>query len=137
MSTLANVVDSALEWSVVGSFTRAGYDLRKRLDHWKTTDTSSMLNKVVVITGATSGLGLNTAHALAALGATVCMVVRNREKAQQICAQLRSETNNPRIDFIIADTGDLNAIRDAAADLITKYPAIDVLIHNAGALDDV
>lgn len=137
MSTIANLVDSALEWSIFGSFTRTGYDLRKRLDHWRNPDTGSMVNKVVIITGATSGLGLNTAHALAALGATVCMVVRNWEKAQQICAQLRSETNNSRIEFIIADTGDLNAIRSAAAELITKYPAIDVLIHNAGALDDV
>jgi dehydrogenase/reductase SDR family protein 12 len=136
MSTLANALDSALEWSVFGSFTRIGSDVRKGLDHWRAPPANCMNHKVVVITGATSGLGLHTARALAALGATVCMVVRNREKAQQICAQLRSETNNSRIEFIIADTGDLNAIRNAAAELITKYPAIDVLIHNAGALDD-
>jgi hypothetical protein len=71
MSGLADAVDAALEWSVVGSFTRVGSAARRRLDHWETLEGPRMEGRVVVISGATSGLGFETARALAAMGATV------------------------------------------------------------------
>jgi dehydrogenase/reductase SDR family protein 12 len=137
MSAIANMVDAALECSIIGSFTRIGASVRKRLDHWNTPAPDSMHNRVVVITGGTSGLGLDTARSLAALGATVEILARNEARAQNVCAQLRSETGNPHIGFVVADTGDLNAVRSAAATLAERHPVIHVLIHNAGALDDV
>lgn len=137
MSGFANAVDTALEWSLVGSFTRIGAGVRRRLDHWVPLEGRTMTGKVVVLTGGTSGLGLDTARSLASMGATIEMVVRNASKAQKVCEQLRIETSNPHIGFVVADTGDLAAIRDAAATLLSRHSAIDVLIHNAGALDDM
>jgi NAD(P)-dependent dehydrogenase (short-subunit alcohol dehydrogenase family) len=136
VSLLADSVDRALEWSVIGSFTRVGSALRRRLDRWEPV-TKRMDGRVVVMTGATSGLGLEAARALARLGATLEIIARNGRKAEETCASLRSETGNSNIRFVIADTGDLAALRTVAAELLSRHGAIHVLIHNAGALDDV
>jgi NAD(P)-dependent dehydrogenase (short-subunit alcohol dehydrogenase family) len=112
MSFVADRVDAALEWSVVGSFTRVGSALRRRLDHWAPLDERS-------------------------LGATVEIIARNAAKAEATCAELRQATGNPKMGFVVADTGDLAALRRIASDLLERHPAIHVLIHNAGALDDV
>jgi NAD(P)-dependent dehydrogenase (short-subunit alcohol dehydrogenase family) len=137
MSLVADGVDAALEWSVFGSFTRVGSALRRRLDHWAPLDGRRLAGRVVVMTGATSGLGLEAAKAFAHMGATVEIVARNASKAEATCAALRQDTGNPKVGFVVADTGDLAALRRAASDLLQRHPAIHVLIHNAGALDDV
>ena len=137
MSVLADGVDAALEWSVVGSFTRVGAALRRKLDHWVPLDGRDLRGRVVVITGATSGLGLEAARALAGMGATVEVVARSAAKVGATCAELRQASGNPNVGFVIADTGDLAALRRAASELLERHPAIHVLIHNAGALDDV
>lgn len=137
MSFIADRVDAALEWSVAGSFTRVGSALRRRLDHWAPLDERSLAGRVVVITGATSGLGLEAAWAFARMGATVEIIARNAAKAEATCVEIRQATGNPKLDFVVADTGDLAALRRAALDLVERRPAIHVLIHNAGALDDL
>jgi dehydrogenase/reductase SDR family protein 12 len=136
MSGLADAVDAALEWSVVGSFTRLGSAARRRLDHWETLEGPRMEGRVVVISGATSGLGFETARALAAMGATVEVLARNPAKAKTKCQELRDATGNPAVGYVVVDTGDLHAVRRAAAELLGRHRAIHVLIHNAGALDD-
>jgi NAD(P)-dependent dehydrogenase (short-subunit alcohol dehydrogenase family) len=137
MSFVADRVDAALEWSVVGSFTRVGSALRRRLDHWAPLDERSLVGRVVVMTGATSGLGHEAARAFARMGATVEIIARNAAKAEATCAELRQATGNPKMGFVVADTGDLAALRRIASDLLDRHPAIHVLIHNAGALYDV
>ncbi len=136
MSSVADRVDAALEFSVFGSFTRVGSALRRRLDHWAPLDERSLAGRVIVMSGATSGLGLEAARAFARMGATVEIVARNAAKVEATCAQIRQESGNPKIGFVVADTGDLAALRRAASDLLQRHPAIQVLIHNAGALDD-
>jgi NAD(P)-dependent dehydrogenase (short-subunit alcohol dehydrogenase family) len=137
MSFVADRVDAALEWSVVGSFTRVGSALRRRLDHWAPFGERRLAGRVVVMTGATSGLGLEAARSFARMGATLEIIARNGAKAESTCAALRQETGNPNVGFVIADTGALAGLRRAAADILHRHPAIHVLIHNAGALDDV
>jgi dehydrogenase/reductase SDR family protein 12 len=137
MSALADAIDAALEWSVLGSFTRVGSAVRRRLDHWARLEGPRLAGRVVVLTGATSGLGLEAARTFARLGATVELLARNPRKAEATCAALRHETGHAAIGFTVADTGDLVALRRAAAELLARHRAIDVLIHNAGALDDV
>lgn len=137
MSLAADGVDALLEWSIVGSFTRIGSSLRRRLDHWVPLDGPRLNGRVVVITGATSGLGLEAARAFARMGATLEIVARNPAKAEAVCAEIREETGNQEVGFVLADTADLVAIERVASDLLQRHAAIDVLIHNAGALDDV
>ena len=135
--SVADRIDAALEWSIVGSFTRVGSALRRRLDHWAPLDGRSLAGRVIVMTGATSGLGREAARAFARMGATIEIVARNPKKAEVTCTELKQETGNPRVGFVIADTGDLEALRRVAAELLARHPSIHVLIHNAGALDDV
>lgn len=137
MSAFSRGVDALLEASVLGSFTRLGSLARSRLDHWVSLEGKDLQGRVVVITGATSGLGLVTARALARLGASIEVVARNAGKADALCAQLRKDTGNPNVRFVVAELGHLASVRSAAAELQKRNPAIDVLIHNAGALDDV
>ncbi|MFT5359457.1 MAG: dehydrogenase/reductase SDR family protein 12 [Polyangiales bacterium] len=137
MSFFANAVDAALEWSVVGSYTRVGSALRRRLDDWASLEERSLAGRVIVVTGATSGLGLEAARAFAHMGATVEIIARNATKAEATCEELRQETGSSSIGFVVADTGDLAALRSGASELLERHPEIHVLIHNAGALDDV
>lgn len=136
MGFLADSIDGLLERSVIGSFTRVGSAVRRRLDHWEALEGRPLEGRVIVITGATSGLGLTAASAFARMGATLAIVARSAAKAEALCARLRGETGNAKVGFVVADTGDLVALRRAAAELVQRHPVIHVLIHNAGALDD-
>lgn len=135
MSHVADAADAALDWSAFG-YTKLGSALRRRLDAWAPLEGEPLAGRVVVITGGTSGLGLETTHALLRLGAHVELVARNAVKAEALCSELRA-AHGARAGFVVADTGDLEALRRAAGELLDRHPRIDVLIHNAGALDDV
>ena len=90
-----------------------------------------MTGKVCVITGATSGVGLEAAKKLAEGGAHIVMVCRNREKAELIRTELQSAYKGP-VDIITADFSDLDQVRRAADEILKAYPRIDVLINSAG-----
>jgi len=93
--------------------------------------TTTMEGKVCVITGATSGVGLEAIKRLARGGAHVVMVCRNLEKAERISREIKAEWNVP-VDIVIADFSCLDEVRNAAALIIKNYPKIDVLINSAG-----
>ena len=135
MSTFADVVDCTLETAVVPSFTRIGGVVRSRLDHWTPVDSYDLGGRVIVITGGTSGLGLTTARTLAADGATIEIVARNEKKAAATCEQIRAEGATGGVGYVVADMGDLDAVRRAAGEISRRHARVDVLIHNAGALD--
>lgn len=93
--------------------------------------TTRMDGKICVITGTTSGVGYHAAIRLAKAGAKIVMIVRNKEKAESICAEIRSISDqNP--DYYIADFAKLSEVRKACEDILKDYPRIDVLINNAG-----
>ena len=93
-----------------------------------------MKDKVCIVTGSNSGIGKETALALAEMGATVVMVVRNKELGEAARAEIIAETGNNSIDLMICDLSSMNAIRDFAAAFKSKYSRLDVLINNAGAV---
>ena len=88
----------------------------------------------MLVTGATSGIGLVTARELARRGAHVILLARNADKAEQTRQQLIAETGNQQIDVVLADLAVLQQVRDVAAELHQKYPRLDVLINNAGLM---
>ncbi len=96
----------------------------------KSTD-ASMEGKTCVITGATSGVGLEALRSLSAAGADVVMLCRNRGKAEAVSAET-SARSGTRIDIVIADLTDLDALRAAAAEILARFPRIDVLVNSAG-----
>lgn len=91
-------------------------------------------NKVCVITGANSGIGYETAKALAALGMYVIMVCRNEEKAESARIQLSRETANPSIEVVLCDFSIQHDIHHAAAIINDKFDKIDILINNHGLI---
>ena len=92
---------------------------------------ATMKDKVVVITGATSGIGTETARALADIGARVVMINRNPQKAEAVADDLR-RTATGKIDLVKGDMSSFASIREAANDILERYPRIDVFISNAG-----
>ena len=69
------------------------------------------------------------------IGATVEMIARDGTKAAAVCDQLRHGTTSAQVGYVVADTGDLDAVRKASVELSGRHGAIHALIHNAGALD--
>ena len=128
-----DLVDAAIELPIAPSFTRLGADLRSRTDRWQPLD-ADLSDQVVVLTGATSGLGRSAAGTFAGLGATVVLVGRDARRTRATRAELVAATGNDRLETAIADMGDLEAVAMLAAELAERHPRIDVLAHNAGAL---
>ncbi len=134
MAGIADLVDTGLDATIAPGFSRVGYAARSRLDHWNPLDRYDLHGRVMVITGATSGIGLAAARRLAAAGATVELLARNADKAIRVADELREHATDG-IGVVVADMGDLDAVRTAAASLQARHGAIHALIHNAGALD--
>ena len=130
----ASLVDAALELPVFPSFTRLGYDVRRRVDHWTPLDRYRIDGQVVVVTGATSGLGLVAAEQLARGGATVVLVGRDAAKTATVRADLAARTGSDALDVVVADMGDLDAVGAACEQILRQHERLDVLVHNAGAL---
>ncbi len=90
--------------------------------------------KEIVVTGGTDGIGKVTVRELAKMGASVTIVARNAEKAQQLIKELRASTGNERIGFVRADLSSQKSIRGAAETIKGRLKRLDVLINNAGAM---
>jgi retinol dehydrogenase 14 len=92
-----------------------------------------MTGKVCVVTGSNSGIGKETAFALAKMGATIIMVVRNQQKGQKTLDEIVAQTGNHSVSLMICDMSSMVSIRNFAKDLKIKYNQVNVLINNAGA----
>lgn len=112
-------------------FTRYGYQLRKR--NWK-AENPCMEGRTVVVTGATSGLGLSASHNLARLGARVVLVGRNPDKAEIARQEVIQASGNENIVVQLADLGLMAEVRELAARLLDSEPLIHVLVNNAAIL---
>jgi NAD(P)-dependent dehydrogenase (short-subunit alcohol dehydrogenase family) len=93
--------------------------------------TEDFHNKLVVITGATSGIGYFTARKYASRGANLLCINRNPVKSEALCREIESEYR-VRCDFRIADLSNLQDILRVSEELLKLDRPIDVIIHNAG-----
>jgi NAD(P)-dependent dehydrogenase (short-subunit alcohol dehydrogenase family) len=91
-----------------------------------------MKDKICLITGATSGIGLATALGLAQQGATVVLVARNASRGADALARIRAETGSAAAQFLAADLSAQAEVRRLATAFQARYPRLDVLINNAG-----
>ncbi len=127
-------IDAFLEKTIVPSFSSLGIRIRSRLYGWPELSSYSLHGQTVVLTGATSGIGKAAAHRYAALGATLVIIARNPDKAQQQVNALKKTSGNNNIHSVIADLGNHDQVHTAACEIAEKWPVIHVLVHNAGAL---
>jgi NAD(P)-dependent dehydrogenase (short-subunit alcohol dehydrogenase family) len=95
---------------------------------------TALEDTVALVTGASSGLGLETARALAARGARVVMLARDRDKLERAAAGLEEAGLPGTLDTALLDLADLDRVRSAAATLLDLYPRVDLLINNAGVM---
>ena len=95
---------------------------------------ASMSGKVCLVTGGTSGIGEVTARELARLGADVVITARSQEKLSRSIEILRSQSGNERVSGLVADLSAQDEVRSLAAQFMSQYNRLDVLINNAGAI---
>ena len=93
---------------------------------------ADMTGKTVLVTGATNGIGLETAKTLAAMGAQVILHGRSTERGQAALNGIAKEVPGARIDFIKADFSSLASVKNLAEEVLDRFPKLDVMINNAG-----
>jgi NAD(P)-dependent dehydrogenase (short-subunit alcohol dehydrogenase family) len=92
----------------------------------------TMERRVCVVTGATAGIGQAAAMELARRGATVVLVARSREKAERTRAEAVRAAGHDRVGVVLADLSIQAQVRAAAAQILERWPAVHVLVNNAG-----
>ncbi|SHZ42770.1 Putative short-chain dehydrogenase/reductase [Mycobacteroides abscessus subsp. bolletii] len=101
---------------------------------WSTTDIPDQTGRVAIVTGANTGLGLETAKALAAHGAHVVLAVRNAEKGKAAADAITAAHSNADVTLQSLDLSSLESVRRASDELKARYDKIDLLINNAGVM---
>ncbi|HEU4975245.1 MAG TPA: SDR family NAD(P)-dependent oxidoreductase [Baekduia sp.] len=129
---IGSLLDTILDRTVVPGYTSAGYRIRRHL--WDAGDLRPMDGKTVLVTGATSGLGLAAAEGFARLGASVRLLARSEERGERARAAVVDATGNRGVRVCRCDVSDLRDVRDFAARFTAEEPRLDVLVNNAGVL---
>src|SRR5690242_19803495 len=97
-------------------------------------DIPNQTGKLAVITGATGGLGYETALALAGAGATVVLTGRNADKGADALARIRAAHPGADISFEMLDLGSLRSVEAFAQSFAARHDHIDILVDNAGVM---
>ncbi|RKG58816.1 SDR family oxidoreductase [Corallococcus sp. AB011P] len=95
--------------------------------------TQDLAGKVILITGATDGIGKAAATDFARRGATLTIVGRNKEKTAQVLAELKAVSGNDNLGFLLCDLSRMADVKRAAEEFKARHDRLDVLVNNAGA----
>jgi NAD(P)-dependent dehydrogenase (short-subunit alcohol dehydrogenase family) len=101
---------------------------------WTTENIPDQSGKIVIVTGANSGIGYEAARALALKGATVIMACRSLEKGETAASQIRSQKPKGQVILKQLDLADLGSVRKFAEAFFAEYQQLDILINNAGVM---
>jgi len=104
------------------------------MPNWTTADIPDQTGRTAIVTGANTGLGYETAVALAGQGARVVLAVRNLDKGKQAAARIAEAHPGATVELQELDLTSLASIRAAAEQLRADHDRIDLLINNAGVM---
>ena len=111
---------------------------RNNFGHDTTTDEVlegiDLTGKLALVTGASSGLGAETARALASKGAQVVITARNMEKAEKVVSDIKASTGNNDVEIEELELGSLVSIREFAERFLSKHDTLNILVNNAGVM---
>lgn len=101
---------------------------------WSVENIPDLEGKVVIVTGATSGLGEEAAKIFSGKRATVIMAVRNTQKGESVAQKIRTEFPFAKIEVLNLDLDSLKSVQTFAAQILANYERLDILINNAGVM---
>lgn len=104
------------------------------MSQWTTRDIPDQRGRVAIVTGANSGLGLETARGLAGAGARVTLACRNTEKGEAAAADIRRDHTGAALDVAALDLADLASVKTFAERFQRDHDRLDVLVNNAGVM---
>ncbi len=126
----AYAADRLLDLTVVPGFTSLGYKARSR--GWD--EAPDLRGREVLVTGASSGLGVATCELLAESGASVHMLVRDADKGERVRASIAMNAAGEPPRLWVCDVSEQSSIRDFARDFTEAVPELDALVNNAGVM---
>jgi dehydrogenase/reductase SDR family protein 12 len=129
----AKLIDTALDRTIVLGYGNVGLAVRRRLPGWP-PDPPRMDGRVVLVTGAPSGLGLAACAAFARLGAEVHAVARSRQRAGDAVSQISEHLAGADVHPHACDLSSLAQLRSFAERFAAEHPRLDVLVNNAGVM---
>ncbi len=103
-------------------------------NNWTAANIPDQTGKVIVITGANSGIGYAAAHALAGKNATIIMACRSTDKGQTAIDTIHQDYPNAKLDLMKLDLASLDSVRNFAEDFTARYDQLDRLLNNAGVM---
>jgi len=101
---------------------------------WSVDEIPDLTGRVAVVTGANGGLGFETVRALAGRGAHVVMAVRDPGRGSAARDLIQGEVPSASLELLLLDVASFASVRDAAGELLSRHPRIDILLHNAGVM---
>ncbi|KRE94377.1 dehydrogenase [Nocardioides sp. Soil774] len=124
-----------MDRSLVLGYTTIGLAVRRALPGWPADPPAGALaGRYVLVTGASSGLGIATVGGLADLGAVVHMLVRDEAKGAGVLDRIRGERPGSELRLWRCDVGDLDDVRRFAVDFAAEVPQLHAIVHNAGVM---
>jgi NAD(P)-dependent dehydrogenase (short-subunit alcohol dehydrogenase family) len=132
---LSTVIDTVLDRTIVLGYGNVGLLARRRLPAWP-ADPPRIDGKVVLVTGAASGIGLAACLRFAALGASVRAVARSQSRAEEAAAQIRAGVPGAEVVPLACDVSSLRDVASLIERLKAEEPHLDVLVNDAGVMPD-
>jgi NAD(P)-dependent dehydrogenase (short-subunit alcohol dehydrogenase family) len=105
-----------------------------KINRWIEKNIPDQIGRTIIVTGATSGIGYETALFLAKLGGNVVLASRNERKCKEAAQAIKKQSGDCQVEVIPVDLADLNSVHKFADAFKAEYDCLDILINNAGVM---